>query len=297
MSVPPITIEALTVIDAIEQRGSYAAAAEQLNKVPSALSYVVQKLEQQLQVTIFQKQGRRSMLTPAGKHLVREGRQILTAIEQLSDKTKNIANGWEPKLNIAIDSILDSAPIFAVLNQFLLEHPLLEIDISEEVMNGAWEALVEDKVDLLIGAPAPIPQQKGIHAVKIATFERVFVVSKHHELAHAKQPLTNTQIAEHRTVVVHDSAQTYIPWTAGILAESKYFYVPTIEYKIKAQLAGIGCGFLPKTRIQAYLDSGELIALSIDSPHEPRDIYMAYKLVNQGRALKKIRELLLNAHL
>ncbi len=54
MLVPPITVEALLVLDAIESRGSYAAAAEQLNKVPSALSYIVQKLEEQLNVTIFE---------------------------------------------------------------------------------------------------------------------------------------------------------------------------------------------------------------------------------------------------
>ena len=49
----PITLEALMVIDAIESRGSYAAAAEALDKVPSALSYIVQKLEEQLDVTLF----------------------------------------------------------------------------------------------------------------------------------------------------------------------------------------------------------------------------------------------------
>ena len=44
MNTPPVSLEALLVLDAIEYRGSYAAAAEHLNKVPSALSYVVQKL-------------------------------------------------------------------------------------------------------------------------------------------------------------------------------------------------------------------------------------------------------------
>jgi DNA-binding transcriptional LysR family regulator len=76
MNSPAITIEALLVLDAIEHRGSYAAAAEQLGKVPSALSYIVQKLEEQLNVTVFQLQGMRAVLTPAGKHLLTEGRKM-----------------------------------------------------------------------------------------------------------------------------------------------------------------------------------------------------------------------------
>lgn len=39
-----LTLEAIEAIDAIERHGSYAAAAEALNKVPSALSYVVQNI-------------------------------------------------------------------------------------------------------------------------------------------------------------------------------------------------------------------------------------------------------------
>ena len=52
MNTSPLSIEALLVLDAIEHRGSYAAAAEQLNKVPSALSYIVQRLEEQLNAVL-----------------------------------------------------------------------------------------------------------------------------------------------------------------------------------------------------------------------------------------------------
>ena len=48
MSQLPITMDALQALDAIERRGSFAKAAEELNKATSALSYTVQKLEEQL---------------------------------------------------------------------------------------------------------------------------------------------------------------------------------------------------------------------------------------------------------
>ena len=81
---PRLTLDALEVIDAIDRKGSYAAAAAVLNRVPSAVSYTVQKLEQDLGVTLFRKEGRRAVLTAAGKHLVEQGRHLLSAADELA---------------------------------------------------------------------------------------------------------------------------------------------------------------------------------------------------------------------
>ena len=51
----PLSLEAFEVLDAIDRRGSFAAAADSLYRVPSAVSYTVQKLEQDLGVVLFKK--------------------------------------------------------------------------------------------------------------------------------------------------------------------------------------------------------------------------------------------------
>lgn len=292
MTIPPISTEALVVLSAIARRGSFAAAAEELNKVPSALSYIIQRLEEQLGVTLFQKQGRRSVLTPAGKHLVKEGQVILDATKALATKTKSIANGWEPSIRIAIDSMFNTNTTFRILQEFLEQHPDIEIDIREEVMSGGWEALIEDDVDLLIGAAGPVPKHKGIHATPIAKLDRVFAVAPKHPLTQASQPVPDSVIAKQRIVVVHDSARTSIPWTKGISSGNRYFYVPTVDCKIRAQLAGIGCGYLPRQRVQPFIDSGKLIPLDIEHEDQlkPTDMYMAWKIVNQGKGLKALKD-------
>lgn len=48
-----LTLEALRVMDAIDRRGSFAAAADELGRVPSALSYTMQKLEEELDVVLL----------------------------------------------------------------------------------------------------------------------------------------------------------------------------------------------------------------------------------------------------
>ena len=298
MNTPPISIEALLVLDAIEYRGSYAAAAEQLNKVPSALSYIVQKLEEQLNVTVFQRQGRRAVLTPAGKHLLLEGRKVLHAINSLSEQTQTIANGWEPKIRIACDSIVDIKPIFKGIESFLSEHQNIEVDVQEEVMNGTWEALIDDKVDLVIGAPSPVPNQKGIRAIKTGQLDSVLVISKFHELAcklsGEGRLVQANELSKCRSVVVHDSSQHEIPWSVNMIEGSQHFFVSSIVQKIAAILAGIGIGHLPKCMAQQYIEAGQLVVIDLVDKPAPQDLFMAWKITNKGKGLNKLKAILSN---
>jgi len=292
MNTPPISIEALLVLDAIEYRGSYAAAAEQLNKVPSALSYIVQKLEEQLNVTLFVRQGRRAVLTPAGKHLLLEGRKVLNAINALSEETQTIANGWEPKIRIACDSIIDIRPIFSGIQEFLTEHENIELDVQEEVMNGTWEALIHDRVDLVIGAPSPVPSQKGIRAVKIQKLESVLVVAKAHQLSKNKLDIQASELSKYRSIIVHDSAQHEIPWSVNMIDGNQRFFVSSIAQKVDAIIAGIGIGHLPKCMAQQYIEAGQLVVIELENKPAPQDLYMAWKISNKGKGLKKLISIL-----
>lgn len=294
MKTPPLSIEALLVLDAIEYRGSYAAAAEQLNKVPSALSYIVQKLEDQLGVTIFIRQGRRAVLTPAGNHLLTEGRKVLYAINALSEQTQTIANGWEPKIRIVCDTIIDIKPIYSALGRFLAEHEHIEIDVQEEVLNGTWEALIEDRVDLVIGAPAPVPTQKGIRAIKIRELESVLVVGKLHPLFSIHSPINIKDLSKYRHVIVHDSSKNEIPWSVNIIEGSQRFYVSSMTHKIEAILSGIGIGYLPQYMAEQYIDSGQLTEIVLEEVNAPQDLFMAWKITNKGKGLSKLKASILN---
>lgn len=289
-----ISVEALVVLDAIDKRGSFAAAAAQLNKVPSALSYIVQKLEDQLGVSLFVKNGRRSVLTPAGQHLLLEGRKLLNAIEQIGNQTKTIAQGWEPSLNIAIDSILDIAPILEILSQFLNNHPTIEINIFEEVMMGSWEALIEDKVDIVIGAPEPAPTNKGLSVRHYIDLEAVLVCSPKHQLTKSNKVINETLLRTFRTIVVKDSVKSDIAWTSNVIEQSQHLYVQTLTQKIAAIQANLGIGFLPKYRINDKLQSGELVVLDHQLPFSNPSLTVAWKTANRGKALAAFRNMLLH---
>jgi DNA-binding transcriptional LysR family regulator len=89
-----LSLDALLVLDAIERKGSFAAAADELHRVPSAITYTVQKLEEDLDVQLFDRRGHRAKLTPAGRELLSEGRHLLRAAGDIESRVKRVATGW-----------------------------------------------------------------------------------------------------------------------------------------------------------------------------------------------------------
>jgi DNA-binding transcriptional LysR family regulator len=192
----PITLDALEVLDAIDRKGSFAAAANELFRVPSAISYTVQKLEQDLDVVLFRKEGRKAVLTQAGKVLLEQGRGILEAMERLAIATKKTHSGWELVFNIAIDSILSFGFIYPLIARFYEILPNIEINIYEEVLGGAQEAITSNRADLVIGAGAEPTPSQGIKYQKIRQIEWIFTVAPGHELTKASLPLSPQTIYE-----------------------------------------------------------------------------------------------------
>lgn len=287
----PITIEVLETLDAIDRRGSFAKAAEELNKATSAVSYAVQKLEEQLDIALFQRQGRRSVLTPAGRLILAEGREILQTTARLVNTAKEVATGWEPRISIAVESNQSYAAFFGVLHEFLKEHPTIEIDVCESVLNGGWEALEQGRVDLIFGSPGPVPLQKGYRAIPLASTALVPVIASSHELADiaTKHEAFDALLPKVRRVITHDTSIIDVTRSAGLSSDGQIFYVQNIDQKTEAILAGIGIGHLPRQRIQKQLNNGELIPLIL-AENPAHENFLAWKISNKGKGLQALTQ-------
>ena len=282
----PITIDALRVIDAIDRRKSFAAAANELYRVPSAISYTVQKLEEDLGVEIFNRSGHRATLTPAGRFLLEQGRDILRAAEALSQTTRQIASGWEPKITLAVNTLLPMESILPVVREFQDLQPQVEIQILEEVFGGAWDALLYKRADLIIGGDSNSRPAGQFTLHPLGTIDFVYAAAPQHPICREKQPLTPEVLANYRAVVAADSSRHLAPRTGGILEKQRILTVPNMANKIEAQRQGLGVGYLPRRQVADYLESGELIELALEQPRTALTLNLAHRSDDRGRALK-----------
>ncbi|MFT6992720.1 MAG: DNA-binding transcriptional LysR family regulator [Paraglaciecola sp.] len=281
----PITLDALNVLDAIERKKSFAAAAHELFRVPSAISYTVNKLEEDLGVALFDRSKRKAELTAVGKMIIEQGRLILKATDELTHMAKQSANGWESELRICIDSILLFQPIYTLIGQFQQQYPWINIRVTEEVFGGTWDSLLANRTDLIIGATGE-PYNSDFAIQTLGDIDFVFAIAKNHPLVNEQQPVSNKTIKQYPSVVVADSSRNQPGQSARLLDGQSRITVPTVEKKIEAHLLGLGVGYLPIHRIKEQLESGELVTLEPAS-YENRnsELNMAWRKDNKGKAL------------
>lgn len=279
-----ITLEALRVLDTIDKKGSFGAAAEALFKVPSALSYTIQKLESDLGIKLFDRSKQRAQLTAAGHLVLEQGRTLLQAASKLEDAVKQLESGWETALRIAKDSILANGPLFQLIHMFNQLDKQVSIHITEEVLGGAWDALVADRCDLTLGASGELP--KGVfeyHLMGEAEF--IFAVAPEHPLTLHKGPVDAAAIRAFPTIVVADSSLTSPLRSSGLLESRQTIRVANLAAKIEAHKLGIGIGFLPLHLSHHLVARGELVALPCSVPRPRIPLYMAWRKEHTGKAL------------
>lgn len=292
----PLTLEALQLVDAIDRRGSFAGAAAELGRVPSAVTYAVRKLEDDLDVLLFDRGGYRARLTPAGAELLREGRHLLAAADELARRVRRVASGWEQELTIAVDNVIPFPRLLPLLAEFTQLAPT-QLRLTDEVLGGTWDALLSGRADLAIGAmhegPEPSRLGTGYRSEPIGTVRFVFVVAPSHPLAAIASPLPASELRRHRQIVVADTSQRLAPRAAGLLGLADVLTVPTLMAKIAAQKAGLGCGFVPEHLIRDELARGELVVRNTDQERPPGTIHMAWCNDARGNAvawwLEKLR--------
>lgn len=283
---PLLTLEALEVLDAIDSKGSFAGAAIALNRVPSAISYTVQKLEQDLGITLFQRQGRKSVLTRAGQHLVEQGRTLLIAARDLAASTQQVATGWEPRLRIAQDHLLDDQFLLPLIEDLNRLQPGIDIELSQEVLAGTWEALLENRVDLVVGAVEGNTRQQGLRVVPWRQQEMIYVCAPGHPAARLTAPIDEASLQAFTSVIVKDSSRNLPTLTRGIINRKQRLYVANMTMKIAAHIQGIGVGTVPLQRVTGALESGQLVQLTPQRPLPLTSTYLCWRPSNRGQALQ-----------
>jgi DNA-binding transcriptional LysR family regulator len=276
-----LTPEALAMMDTIARNGSFAAAARELGKVPSALTYSVRQLEDALDVLLFDRRSRQAKLTAAGHELLENGRRLLDEVDLLANRVHRVATGWETQLTIAVDGVVSRVTLFELVEGFYAQRTEIgaptgtRLRLRTEILSGLWEALLSGQADLAIGVTsAGSGTEKGIETRPLGEIDFVFAVAPHHPLAPHQGPIGDEVLLQHRAVAVADSAQRLSPVTYNLLHGQDVLTVASVQAKIEAQVRCLGCGFVPEPLARDLIRRGLLVVKALQrGPHRVRFHY------------------------
>ncbi|AFV00740.1 LysR substrate-binding domain-containing protein [Simiduia agarivorans] len=282
-----ITLDALQVLDAIDRHGSFAAAANALHRVPSALSYTVRQLEDGLGVALFDRSGQRARLTATGRMVLEQGRELLAAADRLSLRARQSASGWEPRVRLVVEAVLPMQPLMPLVQQFATEQPLIELELREEALNGSWEALQEQRADLLIGVGRDAPAGMSVEFAALGDLSFQLVCAAHHPLAlHEPGQLTADDLKNHTQVVLRDSARQMQALSVGLFETQRRLQVNHYGAKKMAIMAGVGFGHLAGRDVADAVERGQLVALSHIKPAYKVPMFMAWHKHRAGEGTR-----------
>lgn len=173
----------LEIVRAVDQYGSLTAAAETLHLTQSALSHSIRKLEEQLGVAIWRREGRRLHLTQAGEYLLSVSHRLLPQLARAEEQFQQFANGERGTLRIGMECHPCYQWLLKVAAPYLAAWPTVDLDVKQKFQFGGVGALFGFEIDLLV-TPDPF-YKKGLLFTPVFDYEQVLVVGPDHPLRHA----------------------------------------------------------------------------------------------------------------
>jgi DNA-binding transcriptional LysR family regulator len=275
MKNPKVSLEQWLTFKTVVDSGSYAMAAEALNKSQSSISYAIARLNEQLPQPVLVLNGRRAALTDAGQVLYRHAENLLNQASQAEAVASSLALGFESEVAIAVDVLVEVGSLVCAFEEFSQEFPHTRIRVLETSLSGTTEALIERTADLVVGSAIP----PGFRGSPLLEVKLIPVAAADHPLVRGRERVSEMELRSMRQVVLRDTG-THREQDAGWLQSEQRWTVSHFSTSIKLLRSGLVFAFIPQNWIEEELAQGSLHRIPVE-PDMDRVVQMNLMLSNQ----------------
>ena len=263
----------------VAERGSFAAAAEDLSLTPSALSKLVTRIEDRLGVRLLTRTTRKLALTAEGELFVARSREILASIEAAEAEVTAASERPRGHLRVSVGTAIAKQILGPSLPVFLDRYP----DISIELHVSDRQAdLVAEQIDVAIRSGAL--GDSTLVARKLGEARRVICASPTYLRKHGS-PAVPADLLQHNCLTLPGPAWSRWPFHTheGInrLEVSGSFTSDNAALLLDVAVAGLGIARLADFMVGRAMQRGDLVPLLVDS-HVP-DPFPMHALTVPGR--------------
>ena len=242
----------------LRKEGSFAAASAKLFKTPSALSYTVHKLESDLNIQILDRSGHRAKFTRTGQMLLEKGGRCCIPSVNSKKQAIKLHEGWENELVIGVDDTFPFSLLAPLIESFYQHHSVTRLKFINGVLGGSWDALIQGRADIIVGAMHETPQRANLalHGWGSGTGVCGCAASP---AGAGTGTVKSSHYSPFRAIVVGDNAQHANVSGSQVLDDQEAITVFDFKTKLELQISGLGCGYIPRYLAQRFLESGALI--------------------------------------
>jgi len=255
-----MTFDQLIVFQTIVKTGSFKSAAAQLHKTQPAISVAIKKLEEELEVPLFDRSEYRPKLTNWGKIFNEKLQRVMQGMDELEQLSQSFRQKEEPEISISVDGISINHNMLKIFKNFSDQYPNTKLNLSFDILSETERKVLNQEADIGITHFLHNKAQLDIHPL---TSIRMLPVMNR-ELFKQKKIHSVSQLREIDQIVIGDKNG---PQGAsfGLLDEGKKWRLLDNKFKSEIILAGLGWGHLPEQTILRELKEKKLVVLKFES--------------------------------
>lgn len=270
-----MTFDQVLVFHKIVQSGSFKSAAAELHKTQPAISLAIKKLEEEMEVDLFDRSGYRPFLTDHGKAFYDRSLKVLQGMSELESLSQSFRKKEEPEINIALDGIFLIPKLLHLFKSFSDNHPNTKLNLGFDILGEAEKRILDREAQ--IGITHFISDAGPLEIVPLTSVKMLPVMSR--DLFKTKKVKTQSDLLEIEQVVVGDKLGSR-GMSFGLLDGGKKWRLKDNNFKREIIFAGLGWGHLPEHTIKRELREKKLVILNFEEIH-PREL--SINLIRQKR--------------
>jgi len=265
-----------TYIDVIKT-GSFSEVARKLSISQPAVSFQIQKLEQDLGIRLIDRRHKTLTVTDAGKRLLRFAELFDKEYQLLTHDLEHLREEIKGNLNIIASTIPGDFILAPVLSEFKKLHPAVDVQVTVTDSAKVIQSVKEGEFD--IGFCGTLPVDTTLEAVKIAEDEIVLIVFPEHPFARREQVSfievsTEPLIFREPTSGTQQSMETLLSRAGFDIGQCKPTLVlGTTEAVVIAVEAKAGIAFVSNLAIKKSAALGLVKEIKIEGIKLQRDFY------------------------
>jgi DNA-binding transcriptional LysR family regulator len=241
-----LNLDQLRAFVEVVERGSFTAAAKELNLTQPAVTHQVQELERRFQVALVERFGKRAYLTQAGEELIVHARQLLEDDARAQMEMRKLNDGWLGRVRVGTTSTLLRYVLPPILGRLKSAHPQLEITLKTPLTATTLEMLKTNALDLgLCALPVDDPSFEVT-----SLFEDELVAILPAEMTKVPEKVTPAFLSRCPLILLNEGTplrRTVGEWLAPAGSPPK----PLMEFDniepMKSVVAvGLGCSVVPR---------------------------------------------------
>lgn len=259
------------------EKGSFSAAARDLDLTPSAVSKQIRRLEDRLGVRLFNRTTRQISLTEVGHAYYERSARIIQEIEEAEEAVTALNENPRGTLRIAATVAFGRVEVMPRMSEFLERYPDLSVEFE---LTDRQVDLIEEGIDVAIQWREQM-EDPSVIARRLCVNRRIICAAPSYIERHGK-PRTPEELLKHNCLTLYEVSQ-FNDWAfedeqAGsrVLHVKGNFRANTADALYEAALAGLGLARLSTWLVMPAIRRGDLVPVLLQYPHESSAYFLIY---------------------